>query len=186
MVYTQYRVFKCRINAAAINESIDEFIESSDSITSDALNELETKIQSKIGVKTTSMPIKNGSNNTASASTSNSQAYNERDFESNNQSLSSSISQSQNNSSSIFSATNLPPAAKNAQGLEWQVIATYDKLVGDDIERREREKARQSRLAFKKNLDDHVTLAKQLHAQTDGLDEMKYAQHVAQDVAKFK
>lgn len=171
------------VNIDAITEAIDEFVENSDSITANALNKLESIIQSKIGVaKPTDKGI--GSNNSASSSAGQSTNY-DRDYESNNQSAAAS-SQSQNNSSALYSSTNLPPAAKNAEGKEWQVIATYDKLVGDDIERKEREKARQSRLAFKKNLDEHVSLAKQLHAQTDGLDELKYSQHVSQDVVKFR
>lgn len=73
---------------------------------------------------------------------------------------------------------------KLPKGAEWQVIAAYDKLVAEEESRRERDKIRQSKLEFKRTLDEHVHLAQELRKGNNN-DEINYAYHVNQDVEKF-
>ena len=168
----------------AITESVDEFVQNSDKITQDALSKLENKIQQKIGVSSTQTKDKstNGSNATSqNYDDSFNSSYNYNQTSNDNNSRNEKNNTNNNTTDSKIKI----PANLQTKGVEWQVIATYDKVVGDEIEEKQKQKELQSRLLFKKSLDDHLLLAKQLHQATDGKDDMLYSQHVNKDVQKF-
>lgn len=166
-----------RINSDTIFSLIDEFVKNTDKISSDALSQLESKIQQRISVSSSQTNNKN----VAADNLNQTSKVDVSSKDDNKDDLYTSVNASNNNNN------NKPKTAPaNIKGEEWHVIAAYDKVVGDEIEERRKQKELQSRLQFKKSLDDHVLLAKQLHLANDSKDELLYSQYVSQDVLNYR
>lgn len=144
-------------NKPIISFFVDEFLNSNDKITSEDINALEKEVVNAISAK-----------NTSTFQTSNT-ATNE-----------SELPKDQNNSSEQNRAkTPAPPP-----GTEWVAIMTYNNIIAEEKEKKEKEKLRNDKLAFKKNLEDHIRKSKELRG-SDKFEDKNYAEYVKSDVEKY-
>lgn len=144
-------------NKPIITFFVDEFLNSNDKITSEDLNALEKEVINAINAKNTSTF----------------QTKNSTDSDNN-------ITTNQNNpEESNRAKTPAPPP-----GTEWVAIMTYNNIIAEEKERKEKEKLRNDKVAFKKNLEDHIQKSKDLKG-SDKFQDKNFAEYIKKDVEKY-
>lgn len=73
---------------------------------------------------------------------------------------------------------------KPPPGSEWLTIMTYNSYLAEERERLEREKVRNNKIQFKRDLDEHISKAKVVQGNSK-MDDAKYAELIKKDIERY-
>ena len=73
---------------------------------------------------------------------------------------------------------------KPPPGSEWLTIMTYNSYLAEERERLEREKIRNNKIQFKRDLDEHISKAKVAQGNIR-MDDAKYAELIKKDIERY-
>eukprot|EP01036_Dinobryon_divergens_P025147 gene25147-33667_t len=85
---------------------------------------------------------------------------------------------------SFRETSSLPRMEKPPPGSEWLTIMTYNSYLAEERERLEREKVRNNKIQFKRDLDEHISKAKVAQGNSK-MDDAKYAELIKKDIERY-
>lgn len=154
---------------------VEEFMQSHDELTSSDLNILEKEVQNAVR-------LRNIDDMTSARLQKNSRDGNTN---SNNQVEESNGNNKTNANGQEKKLTINVPNQRPPSGKEWQVLQVYQSILDEEKIKQEREKAKQSKLNFRKSLDDHMQQSQRL-SSLEREEERQYAEHVKKDILQYE